>query len=289
MTTAQTQFNIPHNEAFTRLGALAPSQHWSAFDVRRDEARNGKAKLFVTTIWNFHSILEKNGRRIVTERAIAKDRSDGTIWYRVARPSPGNARKTGIAHWTGLHLALEMGIPIVGVLKDVRTEQCSLDHLFDCGNPRREKNGGSIWLELRPRGDIGCEVIPIDIRELTIAGQSPDTFDAWRHRFEQSVREALKSSSARRRARLAKASPLPRRIEVVTTVFERNPDMVAEVLLRAKGICEKCKRPAPFLRRSDKSPYLEVHHRISLGEGGEDTVANAIALCPNCHRAAHFA
>nr|WP_275041241.1 HNH endonuclease signature motif containing protein [Halomonas meridiana] len=45
---------------------------------------------------------------------------------------------------------------------------------------------------------------------------------------------------------------------------------------------------APFNRKSDGSPYLEVHHRKPLAEGGDDTVANAIALCPNCHRAAHY-
>ncbi len=39
---------------------------------------------------------------------------------------------------------------------------------------------------------------------------------------------------------------------------------------------------------SDKTPYLEVHHRIPLAKKGEDTVANAIALCPNCHRKSHY-
>jgi 5-methylcytosine-specific restriction protein A len=33
---------------------------------------------------------------------------------------------------------------------------------------------------------------------------------------------------------------------------------------------------------------LEVHHKKQLSEGGEDTVENAIALCPNCHREAHY-
>ncbi|WP_442967956.1 HNH endonuclease [Rheinheimera sp.] len=35
-------------------------------------------------------------------------------------------------------------------------------------------------------------------------------------------------------------------------------------------------------------PYLEVHHRIPLAEKGEDTLENAIELCPNCHIQAHF-
>lgn len=56
----------------------------------------------------------------------------------------------------------------------------------------------------------------------------------------------------------------------------------------AKGICERCRKPAPFIRDNDNSPYLEVHHKIPLADGGDDTVENAIALCPNCHRQAHY-
>lgn len=39
---------------------------------------------------------------------------------------------------------------------------------------------------------------------------------------------------------------------------------------------------------SNESPYLEVHHKVPLALGGDDTVANATALCPNCHRQNHF-
>ncbi len=57
---------------------------------------------------------------------------------------------------------------------------------------------------------------------------------------------------------------------------------------RASGKCELCGCDAPFYRASDGSPYLEVHHWITLSDGGEDTVENAGALCPNCHGQAHF-
>ena len=48
------------------------------------------------------------------------------------------------------------------------------------------------------------------------------------------------------------------------------------------------KSDAPFLRAKDNSPYLEIHHWITLAEGGDDTIENACALCPNCHRELHF-
>ncbi|WP_240698763.1 MULTISPECIES: HNH endonuclease [Vibrio] len=63
---------------------------------------------------------------------------------------------------------------------------------------------------------------------------------------------------------------------------------MAEVLLRAKGTCERCKSPAPFTRKSHQTPYLEVHHIIRLADGGKDTIENTLALCPNCHRELHF-
>jgi 5-methylcytosine-specific restriction protein A len=106
--------------------------------------------------------------------------------------------------------------------------------------------------------------------------------------FEKNVQRSMADDPGRRRKRLEKARKIPDRIPVVILSFLRNPDVVAEVRLRAKGKCEGCKKDAPFLRRKDGKPYLEVHHVKQLADGGEDTVENAIALCPNCHRESHF-
>lgn len=104
--------------------------------------------------------------------------------------------------------------------------------------------------------------------------------------FNRRVAVAMRNPKARA-ARLAKAPKLPKRVLREVSYFDRNPDVVAEVLSRAKGKCERCRRPAPFKRRLDGEPFLEVHHRLQLAHGGEDTVLNALALCPNCHRRAH--
>ncbi|MHC1750389.1 MAG: HNH endonuclease [Cellulosilyticaceae bacterium] len=53
-------------------------------------------------------------------------------------------------------------------------------------------------------------------------------------------------------------------------------------------MCERCGATAPFIRASDGTPYLEVHHKIRLADGGEDTVENAMTVCPNCHRELHL-
>ena len=164
-------FDTPHNEAFRTLGALEPGQHWSSFDVPRNRARAGEATRFVTTIWNWHWEGD-DGHRRPTELGISRDQTDGTLWYRIPFPPAGTTKKTWIAHWNGLSLALTNRIPIIGVLKDFRSNRCSLENIFDCGNPRGEIDGSAIWLQLTPRGNVGCEVRPIDIRQLTTEGDT---------------------------------------------------------------------------------------------------------------------
>jgi hypothetical protein len=76
-------------------------------------------------------------------------------------------------------------------------------------------------------------------------------------------------------------------VQVTTTRFVRDPKVSVSVLLQAHGACEVCDSPAPF-RNSDGHPFLEIHHVRPLASGGPDTVDNAIAVCPNCHRELHF-
>lgn len=160
MTDAK--FDTPHDAAFEALGARAPGQQWSSFDVLRPDARKSKAKLFVTTLWNYHSEYDARGRRVPTELAICRDESDGSFWFQVPRPNL-DARKTHVAHWNGVELAVKEAIPIVGVLKDVRTGRCALDNVFDIPEVRYQADGSSMWLRLVPRGEVGCGVRLIDI------------------------------------------------------------------------------------------------------------------------------
>jgi 5-methylcytosine-specific restriction protein A len=102
------------------------------------------------------------------------------------------------------------------------------------------------------------------------------------------IKEAMNRSPSERKSRLKHANKKPEQFSVTTTAYKRNPDVIAEVLLRAKGICEKCLKPAPFNKRKNGEPYLEVHHKKRLADNGDDTIENALALCPNCHREAHF-
>lgn len=118
--------------------------------------------------------------------------------------------------------------------------------------------------------------------------EGSDEIDVYRSALAADVSASQRDSVDARRHRLANASGLPRSVATTATIYLRNADVIAEVLARAAGICERCNRPAPFERATDRSPYLEVHHMIQLSKGGADTVENAVAICPNCHRQAHF-
>lgn len=113
------------------------------------------------------------------------------------------------------------------------------------------------------------------------------SFDEGSLSLDSQVTKALADSSEARALRLRESAKIPEQFVVMTRVFKRNPDVIAEVLLRANGVSEGCHNPAPFLR-ADGRPFLEVHHQQPLAAGGADTVENATALCPNCHRERHY-
>lgn len=74
--------------------------------------------------------------------------------------------------------------------------------------------------------------------------------------------------------------------QTLTLKHDRNPWVAEYAKRKAKGICQLCEKPAPFSNPSG-IPYLEVHHIIWLANGGEDSIKNTVALCPNCHRKMH--
>lgn len=89
--------------------------------------------------------------------------------------------------------------------------------------------------------------------------------------------------------KLAQSAPPHVEVRIVPSVSRLRNKYVAEFCKRrAEGNCESCNQPAPFKRASDGTPYLEVHHVIPLSKGGLDVIDNVQALCPNCHRKAHF-
>jgi len=102
------------------------------------------------------------------------------------------------------------------------------------------------------------------------------------------ISNAKKITKEKRKNRLNEAPEIPEKIFINTTGYKRNPYVIIEVLERADGICELCGKEAPFIRIKDGLPFLEVHHIEPLANNGKDTIENTVALCPNCHREAHY-
>jgi 5-methylcytosine-specific restriction protein A len=85
-------------------------------------------------------------------------------------------------------------------------------------------------------------------------------------------------------ASVASRNPIERKQDF----YYRSQAIRLYALKRAHGICEGCRQPAPFLTL-ERKPYLEVHHIRRLSDGGPDDPRWVVALCPNCHRKAHYA
>jgi 5-methylcytosine-specific restriction protein A len=139
---------------------------------------------------------------------------------------------------------------------------------------------GRNWLMgVKPTKNVGADIaVRIEALLEEIGGYDDPPVVA----FEIAVREEANQKN------LAQPDgvPTPKSRRVSVTQFERDPLVQAWVLQQAKGVCEGCERPAPFCS-TDGLPYLELHYLRPLAEGGGDTVTNAVALCPNCHREIH--
>ncbi|MBP6986636.1 MAG: HNH endonuclease [Alphaproteobacteria bacterium] len=101
--------------------------------------------------------------------------------------------------------------------------------------------------------------------------------------YGDEVEEIIKTGWAERVA----GNEYPEQKEVRSYQYERDAKIAAFVLLEAKGVCYDCGQKGPFLSKRNNLPFLEVHHVMQLKHGGPDTIANVIALCPNCHRKRH--
>lgn len=180
-----------------------------------------------------------------------------------------------------IYLEARDGKPCVNLISVINVEHLETQIPVSClikitdGKPLKKRTRAGGWSPVREQLEwLG-----------TITEAVKDDVDT---ALRVEVAKSLVDHATARQQRLATAPKLAESIQVVSRVFRRNPDVIAEVLIRAKGTCEECHSSAPFCRASDDTPYLEVHHRKMLSEGGEDTVANALALCPNCHRKLHF-
>lgn len=83
-----------------------------------------------------------------------------------------------------------------------------------------------------------------------------------------------------------KPKSLTKHCTIISKNYYRDQEIAEYAVRRAQGKCDLCNCNAPFLKE-DGTPYLEAHHVQWLSKGGEDSINNIVALCPNCHKRIH--
>lgn len=137
------------------------------------------------------------------------------------------------------------------------------------------------WIEIGDRLTIGRIG-----NELFFAKEKRDAAEPMPDELGRQLARAVDPANIIAKAKL-RTGPPPRRTRQIND-FVRNPYIIAAALARAKDQCEMLNCGSQLFQRDDNRSYLEVHHIVPLGEGGDDTLINAAALCPSCHRELHF-
>ena len=164
--------------------------------------------------------------------------------------------------------------------------------MFEVNKEKEYTYQGRVTLAEDPYTEVQPDQDKIDrkvyVFPLTLDKSSPAPVKNTEFVKAQSIREK-KAKKLSDEELMQKASKAPKKAgeRTVTGIqYERDPYVSRLTKRRAKGICELCEQPAPFMDAKGE-PYLETHHVEWLARGGEDSLANTVALCPNCHRQMH--
>ena len=205
-----------------------------------------------------------------------------------SRPGPAESRP-------GWALPLSSFTPVQLSLDELRRDEDSFRALLDeLSEPRKvpwliqggQLRGAQAYLAKMPAKLVSQQDVLLQVASQL--GVSPPE-ESLPH-GEKFIRRVAVQRALRRRGLLRppKAIERPDLIQLTVRVYRRSAAVVAYVLERAAGHCEACESAAPFVGDTGE-PFLEVHHVRWLAHDGPDRIDNAVALCPNCHRALHLA
>jgi predicted HNH restriction endonuclease len=164
---------------------------------------------------------------------------------------------------------------------------------IDPRDDRKGLPGGSaidreVWAEFFDiaKNDIDQQRLNHEYERLWESLKSPEAseflFDEEISRLEEKSFDQLMDAY-----RSGKSVQKPRRREVQQLVYERRPLVIAIAKKRAGYSCEIEGCPSPTFVTSGGEKFVEVHHLIPLAQGGEDSIANTVCLCPTHHREIH--
>ena len=198
-----------------------------------------------------------------------------------------------IFHYTGMGLKGEQSL-VFAQNKTVNESQSNKIkmHLFEVFKDQEYQYQGEINLADKPYQETQPDdegnvrkvwIFPLSLRNKETPFITQETLNA---KIDATSKRAHKSSTSALKKKAKNAPTQPGVRNVLSKQYERNQDVAELVKRRANGICELCENEAPFITKGGE-PYLESHHIIWLSREGSDSVENAVALCPNCHRRMH--
>ncbi|WP_178131331.1 HNH endonuclease signature motif containing protein [Pseudomonas sp. C1C7] len=133
-------------------------------------------------------------------------------------------------------------------------------------------------LKGQDRTAIVFRLVPVGVPAEEIQPEEPDEEEADLSDSLVTARSAALAACKPSNDDLGKSAP--------RKIYQRSRKVSHYVLMRAKGQCESCEKPAPFTKK-DGTPYLEPHHVNRLSDGGLDHPRYVGAICPSCHREIH--
>ncbi len=199
-----------------------------------------------------------------------------------------------VFHYTGMGQTGDQSLSFMQNKTLAESETNGVEiHLFEVDREKEYRYQGRVSLAGEPYTEIQPDqnkknrtvfVFPLRLAEGTPSPISNNEFTK-----SEAAREkkAHRLSDAELEIRASKAPKRAGERMVTSLAYERDPYVSLMTKRRAMGICELCKQPAPFQAKNGL-PYLETHHIEWISRGGEDSLENTVALCPNCHRRMHL-
>jgi 5-methylcytosine-specific restriction enzyme A len=128
-------------------------------------------------------------------------------------------------------------------------------------------------------------VFPLKLEGQATPGAIPE--EIFQKKVKLREKQVRKLSDEELHNKIVSASRKSGMRQTISTQYERSQYVVEYAKRRANGKCQLCENPAPFFYENGE-PFLEIHHIEWFAKGGEDTLDNTVALCPNCHRKLHI-
>ncbi len=228
-----------------------------------------------------------------TGRDWSRDEVVAALW---AYTETYSAKVSKLAASPVADVALRIGRPVTGVYNKLMNLRA-----IDPRDDRAGFKGGAamdraVWSEFFDVGTGGLDAAAIsaEYQRLWIEPDEKSEVDerTEREHVEEAAQEFQRKSLEELLDRYARTrsgsdqKPRPRRAR--STVYERDPLVVAIARARSGFRCEVPGCRSELFLTPDGTPYTEVHHIRSLADGGDDTIENVACVCVSHHREVHL-